>query len=98
MSKDTKDELTYTFGQNKGWWVKLWRNQRIIASVLGISFDYAKDNAKKLISRYNSQPDLLKALKEIEASEARCKKRGVGYDEHIHNISKVAIAKAKKED
>ena len=41
--------------------------------------------------------DLLDALKEIRASEVRCKKRGIGYDEHIHNIAKIAIAKATQQ-
>lgn len=54
MTKEIKDELTFTFGQDRGWWVKLWHKNRNIAFVIGDSLDEAKANAKEIGRRWNA--------------------------------------------
>ena len=72
MGEKTKDELTFTFGQDRGWWVKLWHKNRNIAFVIGDSLDEAKTNAKEIIRRWNAfeeggiTSDLLKACEAMK--------------------------------
>ena len=58
----TKGKLKFTSGQGRGWWVKLWLNQKHIATIQGICQDDAIILAKELVRRWNSHDDLLAAF------------------------------------
>jgi len=92
-----KDELKFTYGMDRGWWVKLWHKNRVIASVLGLSFDCARENAQKLCRRWNSQPDLLAACEtaEVELEQRYKAQEGSPVDKVALKIVKTAIAKAQ---